>query len=594
MSLGRRSRQTTAELIVDRLREWGVDRVFGLPGDGINGFMEALRTRRDSIRFIQVRHEESAAFMACAHAKYTGRLGVCLATTGPGAIHLLNGLYDAKLDSAPVLAITGSTYHDLVGMNYQQDVNLPNLFADVAVYNHLVMGAAHAESVVDAACRTALSRRGVAHISCPIDFQEQELREDEQSSKMVEGHTSTAWLPPVAVPCAEDIERAARVLNEGRKVVILAGQGAADAGEELLRCAEALDAPVVKALLGKAVIPDDSPYALGGIGLLGTEPSERALEDCDTLFMVGTNFPYLEYYPKPGTARGVQIDRDPARIGLRYAVEVGLAGDAKSTLQALLPMLEGAGSSKFLAEGRARMREWRELIRDRGSREDVPMKPQVLAARLGEVLADDAIISTDSGTVTAWAARHISIRGTQKFSCSGTLASMACAVPYSIAAQLAYPERQCVAFVGDGGFSMLMSELVTAVKYALPITVVVLNNGSLGMIKWEQMVFLGNPEYGCELQPIDFVKVAEACGAAAVRCEAPGEIRDVLAGALARAREERRPVLVDAVVDPYEPPQPPRVKREQAVHMAKALARGEPNGSRIALTLFRDKVHDLF
>ena len=586
-------KRTTAEVLVDRLLDWDVSVVFGLPGDGINGIMESRRQRQDRIRFVQVRHEEATAFMACAYAKFTGRLGVCLATSGPGAIHLLNGLYDAKLDGAPVLALTGQTYHDLVGLHYQQDVDLLSLFKDVAVYNQQILGAGHTESLVDAACRAALAARGVAHITCPVDIQDQEVGEDEKSRKKVPGHTSTAWSSPPAIPCRDELQRAAAVLNNGKKTAILAGQGALGARDELERTAELLGAPIVKALLGKAVVPDDSPFTTGGIGLLGTLPSEKAMEECDTLLLVGTSFPYLEFYPKPGQARSVQIDRDPSRIGLRYPVEVALVGDAKQTLRELIPLLRKRRDASFLRDAQKRMKEWRTLLVDRGTRKETPIKPQVVAHELGPLLDTDAIITTDSGTVTAWIARHLEIRGSQQFSCSGTLASMASALPYAIAAQIGFPERQVVAFVGDGGFTMLMGELATAVKYELPITIVVVKNNSYGMIKWEQMVFLGNPEYGCELHPIDFTKVAEACGAIGFRCERRKEVRGVLTEALETARRRRRPTLVEAVVDPFEPPHPPSVKLDQAIHMAQALARGEPNRGRIALTLFRDKVHEL-
>src|SRR6059036_610721 len=308
--------RTTADVLADRLIDWGVRVIFGLPGDGINGIMEALRTRQEKITFIQVRHEEAAAFMACGYAKYTGQLGVCLATSGPGAIHLLNGLYDAKMDGAPVLALTGQTYHDLIGTRYQQEVDLLSLFKDVAVYNQQILGAGHVRALVDAGCRAALSLGGVAHITCPVDLQEQSVKDDEPSKKKVEGHTSDAWRPPIVVPCDADIRAAAEVLNAGTKTVILAGQGARGAGAELEQLAELMAAPIVKPLLGKAVVPDDSSYTTGGIGLLGTEPSEVALEECDTLLMVGTSFPYLEYYPKPGKAKAAQIDLDPTRIGL--------------------------------------------------------------------------------------------------------------------------------------------------------------------------------------------------------------------------------------------------------------------------------------
>ncbi len=585
--------KTAADIMVDRLVEWGVSVVFGLPGDGINGVMEALRKRHREIRFVQVRHEESAAFMACGYAKFTGRLGVCLATSGPGAIHLLNGLYDAKLDGAPVLAITGQTYHDLLGTRYQQEVDLLALFKDVAVYNQQLMGAAHAPSLVDIACRTALAARGVAHITCPVDFQEQHASSDDHSQKNVPGHTSTSWTPPIAIPRTIDLQRAADLLNAGRHTVILVGQGARGAGDELEQVAETLAAPIVKALLGKAVIPDDSPYTTGGIGLLGTLPSELALEECDSLLIVGSSFPYLEFYPKPGVARAVQIDTDPTRLGLRYPVDIGLTGDATATLAALRPLLRRRSDRSFLEHAQESMADWRDLLQKRETLPDVPLKPAVVMRALNQHLASDAIITTDSGTVTAWVARHLRIRRGQQFACSGNLATMAPGLPYALAAQIAYPGRQCVAVIGDGGLTMLMGELATAVKYNLPITVVVLKNNALGMIKWEQMIFLGNPEYGVDLQPIDFVRVTEACGGVGYRGETPAEIETGIAQALETARTRGVPTLVEAVVDPYEPPMPARVTLEQALHMTEALARGEPHRGRIALTLFRSKVREL-
>jgi pyruvate dehydrogenase (quinone)/pyruvate oxidase len=580
---------TTADILVDRLIDWGVRVVFGLPGDGINGIMEALRTRQERITFVQVRHEEAAAFMATGYAKYTGQLGVCLATSGPGAIHLLNGLYDAKLDGAPVLAITGQTYHDLIGMHYQQEVDLLSLFKDVAGYNQQVLGAAHAEGLIDAACRTALATRSVAHVTCPVDIQEQALKDDEKSKKNVEGHTSDIWRAPIVVPRADDVRAAADVLNAGKKTVILAGQGALGATDELEQLAELMAAPIVKPLLGKATVPDDSPYTTGGIGLLGTAPSEDAMEQADTLLMVGTSFPYMEYYPKHERCRGVQIDRDATRIGLRFPVEVGLCGDAKATLQAMLPLVARRADRSFLERAQAGMKEWRELMHTRTHRDETPVKPQVIADTLNDLLDSTAIISTDSGTITTWAARHIQMKRGQLFSCSGNLATMAPGLPYAIAAKVAYPDRQSVAFVGDGGFTMLMGEFATAVKYRLPIKVVIIKNNVLGMIKWEQMVFLGNPEYGVSLEPIDFVRFAEACGGIGFRCERPDEVR----GALEAMMLADGPALCEAVVDPFEPPMPAKVKASQALHMAEALARGEPNRGRIALTLFRDKVTDL-
>jgi pyruvate dehydrogenase (quinone)/pyruvate oxidase len=577
-----------SDVLVEALIDWGVDIVFGLPGDGINGIMEALRTRRDRIRFVQVRHEETAAFMACGYAKFTGRLGVCLATSGPGGIHLLNGLYDAKLDGQPVLAITGLPYHDLVGTGTQQDVPLDRVFMDVAKYSERVMGPDHMESVVDLACRTAVAYRGVAHITVPVDVQEKSVGR-ERSKRNVPHHTSDVYAGGAALPGEADLRDAAQVLNAGQKTVILAGRGALGATDELERVAETLGAPIVKALLGKAAVPDDSPYTTGTIGLLGTRPSQEALEACDTLLMVGTSFPYIEYYPTPGQARGVQIELDPVRIGLRYPVEVGLVGDGRRTLTALLPHLKHRADRSFLETAQSGMKDWNALMTDRASRRDVPMKPQVVAAELGRRLRDDAVVACDSGTITALWARHIPARRGQMHSVSGNLASMACALPYAMAAQLAYPDRQVVAFVGDGGFSMLMAELATCVKYELPVKVVIVRNNVLGQIKWEQMVFLGNPEYGVELQPIDFARVAEACGAVGVSIERPEECGPVLDRALATPG----PVVVQAHVDPYEPPLPAKITLEQATKFARALVRGEPNRDKIALTVLGDRVREL-
>ena len=579
---------TAADVLIERLQDWGVEVVFGLPGDGINGIMEALRIRRDRIRFVQVRHEEAAAFMACGYAKFTGRLGVCLATSGPGGIHLLNGLYDAALDGQPVLAITGMTYHDLIGTRTQQDVALDRLFMDVAKFNERIMGPTHVENVTDLAVRTALAYRGVAHLTFPVDVQEMKAG-TARSPRNVENHTSDAPGRSAGLPAEDRFRGAADLLNAGRRVAILAGRGALHAGDELEAVADRLGAPIVKALLGKAAVPDDSPFTTGGIGLLGTRPSQEAMERCDTLLMVGTSFPYIEFLPKPGQARAAQIELDPVRIGLRYPVEVGLVGDSRATLAALLPLLRPQTDRGFLEHAQEQMRDWRRLVDERGSRRDRPMKPQLLARELGLRLAADAIVACDSGTVTTWWARDIPARRGQMHAVSGNLASMGCGLPYAIAAQIAYPDRQVVAFVGDGGFSMLMAEFATCVKYRLPVKVVVVKNNTLGQIKWEQMVFLGNPEYGCDLHPIDFSLFAEACGGVGVTIEDPAECADALDAALAIPG----PVIVQGVVDPLEPPMPAKVTLKQMTHFAESLLRGEPNRERIALTVLADKVREL-
>jgi len=580
---------TASEVLVETLLDWGVEVVFGLPGDGINGIMEALRTRQDKIRFIQVRHEEAAAFMACGYAKFTGKLGVCLATSGPGGIHLLNGLYDARLDGQPVLAITGLQFHDLIGTFTQQDVALDKLFMDVAVFNERVMGPTHVENLTDLACRTALAYRGVAHLTFPVDLQEKAIKKKQASSRNIPHHTSDVDARSARLPDRSDLDRAADILNAGEKVAILAGRGALKATEELEQIAELLGAPIVKALLGKAAVPDDSPYTTGGIGLLGTKPSQEALEDCDTLLMVGTSFPYIEFMPKPGQARGIQIELDPKRIGLRYPVEVGLVGDSRNTLRELIPLLKRKESRKFLQAAQAGMKDWSELMEKRATRQDKPMKPQVVARELGKRLRDDAIVSCDSGTITTWWARHIPVRRGQMHSLSGNLATMACGLPYAIAAQIAFPNRQCVAFVGDGGFSMLMADFVTAVKYKLPIKVVIIKNNTLGQIKWEQMVFLGNPEYGVDLHPIDFAAFAHACGGIGFTVDDPADCGQAMEEFLAAPG----PAVLQAVVDPFEPPMPAKVKAEQALHFAESLARGEPNTKKIALTAISDQIREL-
>lgn len=578
-----------SDVLVETLMDWGVEVVFGLPGDGINGIMEALRTRQEKIRFIQVRHEESAAFAACAYSKFTGRLGVCLATSGPGGIHLLNGLYDAKLDGASVLAITGLQYHDLIGTFTQQDVALDKLFIDACVFNERVMGPTHVENLTHLACRSALSRHGVAHLAIPVDFQEQEVKKRDNSMRNIPHHASDIYVRSARLPHPDDLGKAAALLNEGRKIAILAGRGALGAGAELEQVAEILGAPIVKALLGKAAVPDDSPYTTNTIGLLGTRPSQEAFEDCDTLLIVGSSFPYIEFMPKPGQARAVQIDLDPQRIGLRYPVEVGLVGDSARTLQELTPQLRFNQDRSFLEKAQKGMQEWNRVMMERSTRQDHPMKPQVVAYEIGRRLRNDAIVSCDSGTITTWWARQIPVKKGQMHTVSGNLASMACGLPYAIAAQVAYPERQVVAFVGDGGFSMLMADFVTAVKYRLPLKIVVIKNDTLGQIKWEQMVFLGNPEYGVDLAPIDFAAFAQACGGGgftAERAETCGQMVEEFLNAPG-------PALLQAVVDPLEPPLPGKIRMEQALLFAESLIRGEPNRTKIALTALSDKVREL-
>jgi pyruvate dehydrogenase (quinone)/pyruvate oxidase len=582
--------RTASDVLIDTIHAWGVDVVFGLPGDGINGIVEALRKRKATVRFIQVRHEEAAAFMACAYAKHTGRLGCCLATSGPGGIHLLNGLYDAKLDGQPVLAITGLQFHDLMHTHTQQDVELDKLFANVCVYNVRCMGAQHMENIAELACRTALSYRGVAHITIPVDFQELEVKSGNgRSERNIPHHISDIQAQGERVPCPDDLRRAAAILNDGKKVAILAGRGALGATDELEQTAEKLGAPIVKALLGKAAVPDDSPYTTGSIGLLGTEPSQDAMENCDTILLAGSSFPYIEFLPKPGQARGVQIDYDPVRIGLRYPVEVGLVGDCRRSLQELFPLLKVKSDRGFLEKAQSGMKDWHRLMEKQATAAGKPMKPQLVAAELGRRLPSDAIVNCDSGTIATWWARHIPAKRGQLHTISGNLATMACGLPYTIASQIAYPDRMCVGFVGDGGFTMLMGEFVTAVKYKLPIKIVVVKNNSLGQIKWEQMVFLGNPEYGCDLAPIDFAEFARACGGSGFSVEDPAQCGYVLD----RALRTDGPVVIEATVDPNEPPHPAKVTARQAAHLAESLAKGTKDGPKIMKTILEDKIREL-
>ncbi|HVB05298.1 MAG TPA: thiamine pyrophosphate-dependent enzyme [Acidimicrobiales bacterium] len=576
-----------AEALIERLIDWGVDTIFGLPGDGINGIMEGLRRHQDKIRFVLVQHEEAAAFMATGYAKSTGRLGVCLATSGPGAIHLLNGLYDAKLDHQPVLAITGTQESQMLGTGYQQEVALEKLFMDVAEYDEMIRVPVQVPTLVDLACRHALSRRTVAHLTIPTDIQIADAGANpwEAVAPAVISPTSPAFLPPPGLPRAEDLAAAAAVLNAGEKVVMLVGAGALHAREEILKVAELLGSPVVKTLSGKAAVPDDHPLTLGGIGLLGTAPSIDAMEGCDTLFMVGTNFPYTKYLPEPGKCRVVQIEADPIRAGNRIATEVPVVGDAREGLAALAPLLQRKDERSFLEGLQSAMGEWNKKMEGLESITHDPIQPQHLMRVIDRLASDDAILASDSGTIATWAARHFDIRGGRRFYLSGNLASMAPGLPYTIANQLAHPGRQCIAFVGDGGFAMLMAELATAARYELPVKIIVNNNGALGQILWEQLV-LGYPEFGVRYaQRLDFAPWAEACGARGIRVDKCDELE----GAIAEAFAFRGPALVDVSVNPDEPPMPGKVDYEQAKGFVKAFLAGQPRRATIASTLFRDK-----
>ncbi|MBA2252781.1 MAG: pyruvate oxidase, partial [Nitrospirales bacterium] len=451
-----------------------------------------------------------------------------------------------------------------------------------------VMGPAHVTNVVDEAIKTAISERTVAHITIPKDVQDW-TEDGHRSPTNIPQHSGDLYSDALPLPPKVLLEKAADIINAGAKVAILAGRGCLTARNELLLLAEKLGAPIAKPLLGKAVVPDDSPYTTGGIGLLGTAPSQEIMEECDTLIIAGSSFPYLEFYPKPGQAKAIQIDRDPARIGLRYPADVGLVGQCWDVLRALLPLLRAKTDRTFLQTAQARMKQWNELMDERGTRMDLPLKPQVVAHQLNQLLDDDAIICCDTGTITTWAARHLRIRGDMQFSASGTLASMGNGLPYSIGASIAYPGRQVVCFTGDGGFTMLMGELATMVKYNLPVKIIIIKNNVLGMIKWEQIAFEGNPQYGVQLQPIDFAAFANACGAAGYTVEDPKLVGSVLGEAFAHPG----PAVVQAVVDPNEPPLPGKITTEQAWQFAKALARGQKDRWEIIKTVVENKIREV-
>jgi len=576
-----------AEALMQRLSEWGVDTIFGLPGDGINGLMEGLRRIEGKIKFVLVHHEEAAAFMATGYAKSTGRIGVCMATSGPGAIHLLNGLYDAKLDHAPVLALTGMQESQMLGTGYQQEVALEKLYMDVSVYNEMIRVPSQVPTLVDLAVRHALARRGVSHLTIPTDVQIAEAGSNpwDAPAPAVIMPTAPIYLEPSGIPSQADLDAAARILNDGTKIVMLVGAGALHARDEVLAVADSLGSPIVKTLSGKAAVPDDHPLTIGGIGLLGTAAAEDAMESCDTLLMVGTNFPYTKYLPESGSCKVVQIEADPVRAGNRIATDVPMVADARHGLAALVPLLHPHEDRSFLEEHQRAMEKWRKRMSALETIETDPVQPQFLMRTIDRLADDDAILTSDSGTIATWAARHFDIRGDREFYLSGNLASMAPGLPYTIANQWAHPRRQCIAFVGDGGFAMLMAEFDTACRYGLPIKVVINNNAALGQIMWEQLA-LGYPEFGIRFdhRP-DFAPWAEACGGRGVRVDKSAELESAIAEAFAYPGA----ALVDVTVNPDEPPMPGRVEYDQAKGLVKAFLQGQPRRATIASTLFRDK-----
>jgi pyruvate dehydrogenase (quinone) len=578
-----------------RLREWGVTRVYGYPGDGSNGLNLAFHEVGDEIEFVQTRHEELAAFAACAHAKLTGEVGVCMATSGPGAIHLLNGLYDAKLDHAPVLAIVGQQKRMSLGGDYQQEVDLRALFKDVASeYLGECVDPRQAQHLIDRAVRIAKAERTVTALIVPSDVQEMPFQAPPREHGAIS--SGTGYAPPVVVPRDEDLRRAADVLNAGAKVAMLVGQGARHATDEVIEVAERLGAGVAKALNGRAAVPDDLPFVTGAIGLLGTKPSDDMMQGCDTLLMVGTGFPYAEWLPEPGQARGVQIDIDAKRLALRYPNEVNLAGDAHATLRALLALLERKEDRAWRREIESGVGSWWKLLDERAHIPADPINPQLVFHELSERLPDRAIVLADSGSATNWWARHLRLRRGMDAALSGTLATMCPAVPYALAAKLAYPDRPVIATLGDGAMQMLgINGLIDLAAYAErwspPLVVLVLNNGDLNQVTWEQRVLAGEAklEASQALPPFDFAAYARQLGLEGIRVERPEEVGPAWDRALAAGR----PALIDVLTDPEVPPLPPHIRLEHAKGMLGALRHGDPASGRIVRQSLRDKLTEL-
>src|SRR5437764_2938365 len=562
-----------------RLREWGVRRVYGYPGDGSNGLDLAFHDMDGELEFIQTRHEELAAFAACAHAKLTGQVGVCMATSGPGAIHLLNGLYDAKLDHAPVVAIIGQQKRMSLGADYQQEVDLQTLFKDVASeFVHECSDPRQAAHLIDRAVRIARDQRTVTCVIVPADVQDMPYEEPPRTHGAV--HSSAAYAPPVIRPRDEDVRRAAEVLNSGQKVAILVGQGAKYAAAEVLEVADILGAGVAKALNGRAVVPDTAPFVTGSIGLLGTKPSDHMMENCDTLLMVGTGFPYSEWLPEPGQARGVQIDIDGRRVGMRYPTDINLVGDAGETLRLLNQHLTRKDDRSWQEEIEDEVTRWWHILDDVAHQAAEPLNPQLVFHELSQRLPDRTILLADSGSATNWWARHLRMREGMDAALSGTLATMGPAMPYALAAKLAYPDRPVIACLGDGAMQMIgINSLIDLARYrdrwSGPLVVLVLHNDDLNQVTWEQRVMEGDAKMPAtqDLPDFPYAGYAELLGLQGIRVDRP----DQVGPAWERALAADGPVLLEAITDPDVPPLPPHIRMEQAQGMAKALLHGDPD-----------------
>jgi pyruvate dehydrogenase (quinone) len=590
--------QTVGDYLLDRLSTWGVRRIYGYPGDGINGIMGAFQRADHGQRpeFIQVRHEEMAAFMACAHAKFTGEVGVCMATSGPGAVHLLNGLYDAKLDHQPVVAIVGQQARAGLGGNYQQEIDLVSLFKDVAhEFVQMAVEPTQIRHLVDRALRIALAERTVTAIIVPNDVQEAKAVE-QPPHKHGTVHSGPGYVSPRVIPVDQDLAHAAEALNSGERVAMLVGQGALHASAEVIEVAELLGAGVAKALLGKAALPDDLPYVTGSIGLLGTKPSWNLMQECDTLLMVGSSFPYSEFLPEEGQARGVQIDIDGRMLGIRYPMEVNLVGDSAETLRALIGRLEQKRDGSWREKIEREVREWWTLIEERAKLAADPINPQLVFHELSERLPDGAILTADSGSAANWYARDVKLRKGMMGSLSGTLATMGPGVPYAIAAKFAHPTRPVIALVGDGAMQMNgINELITIAKYRerwpdQRLIVLVLNNRDLNQVTWEQRAMSGDPKFegSQDLPDFPYARFAEMLGLAGIRVDTPERVGPAWDEALS----SERPCVYEAITDPEVPPLPPHITLEQARALTSALVAGDPNAGRIIKQSFKQKVEE--
>ncbi|AWM15778.1 pyruvate oxidase [Bacillus subtilis] len=571
--------KTAGQAMTELLEQWGVDHVYGIPGDSINEFIEELRHERNQLKFIQTRHEEVAALAAAAEAKLTGKIGVCLSIAGPGAVHLLNGLYDAKADGVPVLAIAGQVSSGEVGRDYFQEIKLEQMFEDVAVFNREVHSAESLPDLLNQAIRTAYSKKGVAVLSVSDDLFAEKIKREPV-------YTSPVYIEGNLEPKKEQLVTCAQYINNAKKPIILAGQGMKKAKRELLAFADKAAAPIVVTLPAKGVVPDKHPHFLGNLGQIGTKPAYEAMEECDLLIMLGTSFPYRDYLPDDTPA--IQLDSDPAKIGKRYPVTAGLVCDSALGLRELTEYIERKEDRRFLNACTEHMQHWWNEIEKDETEAATPLKPQQVVARLQEAAADDAVLSVDVGTVTVWMARHFKMNANQDFIVSSWLATMGCGLPGAIASSLAEPERQAIAVCGDGGFSMVMQDLPTAVKYKLPITVVILNNENLGMIEYEQQV-KGNIDYVTKLQNVDYAAFAESCGAKGIKVTRAEE----LAPAFHEALHADQPTVVDVMIG-NEPPLPGKITYGQAKGFSKYMLKNFFENQKIEMPSLKKSLKRLF